>query len=259
MKPLVSQVFPSELFWRSEESNPIRDEHVGAPDLVDGEDYESVSVGSRTNSPVTRPLSSDDVPNQPWPIVQPPQGSLCEASVTPYSSVDDSIPMVFVSISNVALQYVLLFRDFILSVDEKFVSGEVKFGAVAVLSVVTAVGYTLLTLEEASIRVIAFAVSSVILLPFVVIGLLFGAITHNLSLIRLVMRVDMTLLFVIGSSLQNIVQIATGVIAANHMMTNTSPNLPKVNVIVGEATFGLNHFAEKTVRHALSFFPKGLI
>lgn len=186
------------------------------------------------------------------PIINLPQASFCDALLVPYfkteetaqrtaqgEQADHTPPMLVISISNVALQMILLFRDFILSHYESAISGEVKLGAVAVLSAISAVGYTIINLHEGALRFTLSAVTLAAALPILLISIVFSFCSDNDTIFdNMATFIGGVIVGFAFSGVQCVAQCATGILAANYMMTYEN-NLPPVYEITNKATLGI--------------------
>lgn len=182
------------------------------------------------------------------PVVQLPRDTICDPIFSNYVTGENFVPMAFVSVTNVALQYIFNLRDFILSCDDTSITRETKFALVSVLSVTTAFGYTYLTLQEASLRALVFSIIYLVALPFMLIGLFTSFATENRIMSDNVNSAMLVSLSAFSTSTLCVAQIGTGFFAAHHMMTSANANLPEVSTVVSEATFGLSNFVAKTAK-----------
>lgn len=181
--------------------------------------------------------------------ISPPKGNIYSPIFDKYTTTEEGMPMAFMSLTNVALQYIFNLRDFILSRSDSSISPDIKFVVIAILSYVTAVGYFILTLEEASLRFAVFTIAQIVHYIFAGVGLFICALTGETdgttALLESLITSQTAIFIGFYSALQCLAQFATGVFASYHMLT-LNKNLPKVSVVVSEATIGLQDAVVKT-------------
>lgn len=177
----------------------------------------------------------------PWPIVEKPKSGLVNTIFMPYHKSLE-LPMLAISVSNVFLQIVSDIRDLVLSYDSDTVSGEVKLGIVSVLSLGSAIGYTICTTKEALIKLVCGLVLAAATIVFAVIASLFSDDDSSESMVVLPIRIGIGLtIILLGGALQCFAQVGTGFLGAHEMLTNQDRNMPNVSTLTNRATFGLQN------------------
>lgn len=214
--------------------NPNDNQETTACDRSSPASDDSFEHVERDNSPRFRS----------WPIIQPPELSVSETFSTPYSDLIKGPIMPVVSLTNLALQYIFNLRDFILSLDSTTLHGETKLGLITFLSFSTAIGYTVMTIEEAFVRFNAAIVAIALSALFALIAIVFSGDRWVESEWFTPFGIATTFAAAgLWGGIQCLTQITTGIFAAIEMMTNTNPHMPKVSTLTNEATFGLQDWA----------------